>query len=302
MNFNNLHPWELTNLVFDASINYTRSAIRSKNLQNFLREDRHYDVVIAEVFVGDAMMALGHYFNAPVIGFSTTAPSKWSSDLVGLSHFSSHVPNLYCGYSDKMNFWQRIYNSLAYWYEDIATELYYRPKQQKLLEQLWPNKTDVPTMNEILRNVSLVFVNSQVAYASPQPMAPNLIEIGGIHINKSDKIYTEEVQRFLDEAKDGAIFFSLGSNVKLSSMDDKVKTIIANSFAEFPNVRILLKNEEDFVIPSHKPADVLVKSWFNQHEILSHPNLRLFITHGGIEIFKLKFTNLNSNKKNKFYL
>lgn len=276
-------------MVFDGSINYTKSAIESKNFQKFLSEDRQYDVVIAEVFVGDAMLALGRYFNAPVIGFSTTAPSKWSSDLVGLSQLSSHVSNLNCGYSDKMNFWQRMYNSITSWYEDIAAELYYKPAQQKLLERFWPNKTNFPTINDILRNVPLVFVNSQVAYAAAQPITSNLIEIGGIHIDNSTKTFTPEVQKFLDEAKDGVIYFSMGSNLKFSTMSDKVKSIIANSFAEFPNVRILLKNEVDFVIPSHKPSDVLVRNWFNQHEILSHPNLRLFITHGGIFVITKVF-------------
>lgn len=285
LNFNNLHFWDIAQVTYDVSFNFTRSAIRSDNFQQFLREDRHFDVVIAEVFVGDALLALAQYYNAPLIAFSTTVPSKWSSDLVGLSHFTSHIPNILCGFTGKMNFWQRTYNSLAYWYEDIMTELYHKPAQQKLLESFWPNKTNVPNFDDVLRNVALVFVNSHVTYATPQPLAANLIEIGGIHINQSDHSKTVDVQHFLNEAKDGAIFFSLGSNIKLSEIPQNVKTIIANSFAEFPNVRILIKNEEDFVISSHQKSDVLTKSWFNQQEILSHPNLKLFITHGGtIEI------------------
>ena len=282
LNLNNLHFWKLAISSYDTSNIWTKSAIRSENFQNFLLEDRQFDVVIVEVFVGDAMFALGQYYNAPVIAVSTTVPSKWTSDLLGLSHFSSHLPNILCGFSDKMNFWQRMYNSLSYWFEDIATELYYRPKQQKLLEKYWPNKANVPRLDQILRNISLVFVNSHVTYATPQPLAPNLIEIGGIHVNQSAYPLNEEVQTFLNGAKDGAIFFSLGSNIKLSKMPDRVKAIVANAFADFPNVRILIKNEEDFTIPSHKPSNVLVKPWFNQQEILSHPNLKLFCTHGGI--------------------
>lgn len=237
--------------------------------------------------MGDALLALGHYYNAPLIAFSTTIPSKWTSDLVGLSHFASHVPNIVSVFSDKTlakSFLKRITNSLSYWFEDIATELYYRPKQQKILQEYWPNKTDVPRLDQILRNISLVFVNSHVTYTTPQPLAPNLIEVGGIHINESAYSLNEDVQTFLNGAKDGAIFFSLGSNIKLSKMPDRVKEILANAFAEFPNVRILIKNEEDFIVPSHKPSDVLVKAWFNQQEILSHPNLRLFCSHGGTKL------------------
>lgn len=267
--------------MYDVGTNFTKFTIKNEKFRSFLQEDRHFDVVIANLFVGDAMLALGHYYNAPIIAFSTTAPSKWTSDLVGLSHFSSHVPNIVFGYSDKMNFRQRVTNSLAYWFEDIAMELYYKPTQQKFLEEYWPNKTNVPSLDQILRNISLVFVNSHVTYTTPQPLAPNLIEIGGIHVNQSAHILNDEVQTFLNEATDGAIFFSLGSNIKLSKMPNEIKEIIANAFAEFPNVRILIKNEEDFEIPSHKPSDVLIRDWFNQQEILSHPNLKLFCSHGG---------------------
>lgn len=281
--------------TYDVSTNWTRSAIRSENFQNFLLQDHHFDVVIVEVFVGDALLSLGQYYNAPVIGFSTTVPSKWTSDLVGLSHFSSHIPNILCGFSDKMNFWQRLTNSLSYWYEDIATELNYRPIHEQFMEEIWWNKTNVPTFDEVLRNVPLVFVNSHVTYATPQPMTPNLIEIGGIHVNDSDFSLTEDVQTFLDEAIHGAIFFSLGSNIKLSKIPDRQKAIIANAFAEFPKMRILIKNEDNFLIPSHKSTDVLTKSWFNQQEILSHPNLKLFCTHGGKHRFSL-------NKLQNFFL
>lgn len=272
--------WKVPWVLADISNNFTSMAIRDVAFQQFLREDHQFDLVIAEVFVGDALMALGHYFNAPVIGFTTTVASKWTNDLVGLSPFASHVPNIICGYSEKMTFFQRLYNSLSYWIEDFIAAVYYKPTQQKLLEAYWPNKTTAPSLADIQRNIAAVFVNSHVTYAIPQPTTANLIEIGGIHIKESN-VVDDEVQAFLDDAKDGAIFLSLGSNIKLSKVPANIKKMIANSFSEFPNVRILIKNEEDFEIPSHKKSDVLVKSWFNQQEILAHPNLKLFFSHGG---------------------
>lgn len=297
VNFNNVFFWTASGIITEASINFTRYAVESKTFQQFLQEDRQFDLVIAEVFVGDALMALGHYFNAPVIGFSTIAPSKWSSDLVGLSQLSSHVPNIFCIYSDKMSFWQRMYNSLSLWYDDVLMAVYYRPIQQKLLETYWPNKTAPPSLADIKRNIALVFVNSHTTYTTPQAITPNLIEIGGIHINQSEISYTADVQAFLDGAKDGAIFLSLGTNMKLSKIPRNVQKMIANAFSEFPNVRIIIKNEEDFDIPSHKKSDLLIKPWFNQQEILAHPNLKLFFSHGGND----KFLNLKKALRSTFY-
>lgn len=46
---------------------------------------------------------------------------------------------------------------------------------------------------------------------------PGIINIGGSHI-KDIKQLPQDIQQFLDEATDGAIFFSLGTFVKSSRM------------------------------------------------------------------------------------
>lgn len=282
VNYNGLNFVNLIDKLYEVSINLTESISKSENFYRFLHERDHFDVVIFEIFICDAMVGLGRFFNAPTIGFSTIGPTKWTSDLTGLSDFSSHIPIIYNGYSDRMSFLQRMYNSLNYWYEDIQMALRYFPAQQKLLEQIFPNSTEMPSIEELKRNVSLVFVNSHVSYAIPQHTMPNLIEIGGVHVNQDFEPLLDDVQEFLDNAVNGSIYFSLGSNVKLSKLPLKQKKIIANAFSEFPNVRLLIKNEEDFIVPSHDSSNVLVRSWFNQEAILSHPNLKAFITHGGL--------------------
>jgi len=44
--------------------------------------------------------------------------------------------------------------------------------------------------------------------------------------------------------------------------------------------RVLWKFEDD-EMPG-KPANVLIKKWYPQPDILAHPNVKLFITHGGL--------------------
>lgn len=255
--------------------------MKSVNFQQFMQQKERFDVVIFEIYVCDALIGLGHYFGAPVIGFSTLGPSKWTSDLTGLSDFASHIPNVYNGFTDHMNFWERMYNSLSFWYEDFILQWSYFPAQQKLFDEIFRNETKMPTYSELRRNLSLVFVNSHVSYGIPQPIAPNLIEVGGIHVKQTVEPLTEDVQAFLDSAIDGAIYFSLGSNIQLAKLSPEEKQMIANAFEEFPNHRILIKNTEDFNIPSHDPSNVLVRDWFNQEAILSHPNVKAFVTHGG---------------------
>lgn len=54
---------------------------------------------------------------------------------------------------------------------------------------------------------------------------------------------------------------------------------IVDAFKQLPQYNFLWKFEED--IPFEVPANVMVKKWFRQNDILSHPNIKLFVTHGG---------------------
>lgn len=268
-------------MVYNLNLGFTLSALNSVNFRAFLQENEHFDVVIHEVYICDALIGLGHYFNAPVIGFSTIMHSKWTSDVVGLSDFASHTPNIYNGFTNEMNFWQRMYNSLSYWYEDMVLHWTYYPIQQKLLNQMFINRTKTPSYAELRRNLSIVFVNSHASYGISQPMTPNLIEVGGIHVKQTVEPLTEDVQAFLDEAKHGATYFSLGSNLHITKLPQKQKQILTNAFSEFPNHRILIKSNKEFDIPSHNSTNILIRDWFNQEAILSHPNVKAFVTHGG---------------------
>lgn len=51
-------------------------------------------------------------------------------------------------------------------------------------------------------------------------------------------------------------------------------------FRELSVVKVLWKWESDDI--ANMPKNVMVKKWLPQNDILAHPNVRLFITHGGL--------------------
>lgn len=261
------------------AMNWTMS---SKNFQDFLKIKQHFDVVVVEVLLNDALLALGKYYDAPIIGLSAFGASKFTTDLVGTPTFASYVPHTSNHYTDRMTFWQRMYNSLSMWYEDIAIPLIYTPKQQELMEQLFPDAKNWPSLEEIRRNVSLVLLNTHTTIGTPRPYAPNMIEVGGMQIQKEIEPLPPKIQTFLDEAKDGAIFVSLGSQLLLHKIPKDKLNAIVNAFSSYPNYRILIKNDEHVVVPTHNESDVLVEPWFSQQSILAHENIKLFVTHGGL--------------------
>lgn len=281
LEFNNQPFYAEILMMFGLGIVCTNVTLRNADFQDFLHSDAQFDVVIVEIFGTEALLGLGHHFKAPVIGVSTFGASKWTADLVGTPLIPSYVPNTFTPHSDRMTFLERAYNLLYYTAEDVLTPLLYTPKQQLLLEQGFPDK-DMPSLEQLKRNISLVLLNTHVSMGFPRPYAPNMIEVGGMHINRKAQPLPEHLQRFLDNAKNGAIYFSLGSNIEFSLMEKNKKEAILSAFAEVPNMRLILKIDENVTVASHKNSDVLIQNWYPQEAILAHPNVKLFITHGGL--------------------
>ncbi|XP_055316609.1 UDP-glucosyltransferase 2-like [Sitodiplosis mosellana] len=277
-----VHFWEFIFMSYSTGMNMTNWTVSSKNFQDFIKIKQHFDAVIVEVLLNDALLALGNYYNAPVIGLSAFGASKFTTDLVGTPNFASYIPFTINHYTDRMNFWQRMYNSLAYWFEDITLPYYYTPKQQELMEKVFPDAKNWPSLEEIRRNVSLVLLNTHTTIGTPRPYASNMIEVGGMQIQKEISPLPEKIQTFLDEAKDGAIFVSLGSQLLLHKLPKNKFDSIVNAFKAYPNYRILIKNDEPITIPSHKNDNVYVEPWFDQQSILAHKNIKLFVSHGGL--------------------
>lgn len=266
---------------YDTALQFTNWTFSSENFQQFLRIEQEFDVIVIESCLQDALYGLSQHFNAPLILTTAFAASKWSTDSVGSPNFPSYVPHINNHYSDRMNFFQRIYNALSFGFEEIVLPLYLTPKQQEIMEKSFPNAKNWPSLEQIKRNVSLVLLNTHVTYSTARPYV-NMIEVGGMQIKSTFDPLPLKIQTFLDEAKDGVIYISLGSNVLLTKLPAHQRDAILNGFFTYPNVRILVKCDEHFVIPSHMDANVLVEPWFSQQSILAHKNVKLFVTHGGL--------------------
>ena len=91
------------------------------------------------------------------------------------------MPDVFLGLPSRMNFWERLENTV----HGLATELTFRslylPKQDAIMRQHFGN--NLPRVEDIIKNTSLVLVNHHFSLAFPRPYLPNMVEIGGYHIN-----------------------------------------------------------------------------------------------------------------------
>jgi len=83
-------------------------------------------------------------------------------------------------------------------------------------------------------------------------------------------MYFQDLQEFLDKAKDGVIYFSLGTNVRSDHMPEEKMRAFREAFSELPQ-KILWKWESD-ILPG-QPANVKFWKWLPQQDILGNISL-----------------------------
>lgn len=123
-----------------------------------------------------------------------------------------------------------------------------------------------------------MFVHTNPVLDYVRPLNPNTIQLGSMHVNPPQLIDDLELKTFLD-ASQQVIYMSLGSNVKSKDLSNATKTIFLNVFRDLP-YQVLWKFENDQL--ANKSKNVKISKWFPQSDLLAHPNVKVFITQGGL--------------------
>lgn len=179
-------------------------------------------------------------------------------------------------FTDRMDFYERFSNTFNSLVENLMYHFYHLPSQRKLYEKYFPNAKR--SFNEMYKSPAVIFLNCHVSSNSPRPYLPNMIEIGGIHVDPP-KPLPENLKSFLDSAEHGAILFSMGSIIQAVNWPVEKREAFVKAFGKLKQ-KVIWKYENE-TLPN-KPENVMISSWIPQRDILAHPNVKLFITHGGL--------------------
>lgn len=147
---------------------------------------------------------------------------------------------------------------------------------ERLRKRLGPG---IPDLRDLADNTSLIFVNQHFSFAGPRPLPPNVVEIGGIHIKQSRRPLPNDLQLLLDNAVNGVIYVSWGSIINSEGLPLNKKQEIVAAFKRLPQT-ILWKWQNDSLTAT--AGNVHIRSWLPQIDILCHPNVKGFWSHGGL--------------------
>ncbi|XP_065219044.1 UDP-glycosyltransferase UGT5-like isoform X45 [Planococcus citri] len=238
--------------------------------------DEKFDLLIVEMCHYDIFLLFGKRFDAPIVAFHSHIPFPWHHELMGLLNSPSYLPVEFSGYTSKMNFFQRLINALLHFHGNF----YYEIGSRRVFDEMAPKIFNqfVPKMKDLANSVNLLLFNTHYSINWAMPLAPNVKEVGGLMIQKS-KPLPKNIEKFINESKHGVVYFCMGSLLRGETFPPEKREAFLYAFSKIPQ-RVLWKWEGD-VLPG-KSDNIMISKWMPQRDILAHPNVKLFISHGGL--------------------
>ncbi|KAL3285483.1 hypothetical protein HHI36_000015 [Cryptolaemus montrouzieri] len=270
----NVSIFQQTKMMYPILIQSLENFWQNEAIQELINTKEHYDVVIIMTFFNDGILAIPYHLKIPTIWFSPFGSTSLINRYVANPNLpystnmqiSDGIPNTFIG-----RLLMATMNMLLSSIEDYL----FNPTGDRILREYLPN---VPSISELQKNVDLVLVNSHHSIETPRPYVPNMIQIGGFYAQKIKTLPTD-LKEYLDSAKDGAILFSFGTNMKIANIDKDKLDAILQGLKKIAPMKVVFKSEIDL---DGIPSNVVVKKWLPQNDILAHPNIRAFVSHGGL--------------------
>lgn len=246
------------------------------DIQQLLNNPKeHFDAVICEFIGYTPMYAFAEYFNAPLIGITSSEPTYHEHRAAGnFIHSVLHPMNVLSFYRD-LNFIQRLASTSL----DLIMRLYFEPLVYGIFDEFIEQhfSSNVSRSAELARKVDMLLLNTHPALGFVRPLVPKTIQLGFLHI-KPPQPLPSEWSNYMDGSKHGVIYFSLGTNVRTSNLRSGTVDMLLNAFGRL-KYDVLWK--WDCGDTRTKPLNVRTTSWVPQQDLLAHPKMKLFITQGG---------------------
>ncbi|KPJ17977.1 Ecdysteroid UDP-glucosyltransferase [Papilio machaon] len=271
-------------IVFNMMMNLTQNTLKNNNVSKLLNDPtENFDLVIAQWTFNEVFSGVAAAFNCPYIWFFPYEPSFVSLGLIDEATNPAYTANIEMRDIPPFTFWQR-FKVLKFQISKIwRNYFYHRHIENEVFDNTFKpisrrkNKT-LPPYEELRLNASLIFGNYHVSMGQAIRLPQNYIPIGGQHIDEVVPALPKDLKKIMDEATNGVIYFSMGSNLKSKDLPDSIKQALLKIFNDL-NQTIIWKFEEP--IPN-LPKNVHILKWAPQLSILSHPNCILLISHGGL--------------------
>nr|XP_018905658.1 PREDICTED: UDP-glucuronosyltransferase 2B31-like [Bemisia tabaci]XP_018905659.1 PREDICTED: UDP-glucuronosyltransferase 2B31-like [Bemisia tabaci]XP_018905660.1 PREDICTED: UDP-glucuronosyltransferase 2B31-like [Bemisia tabaci] len=254
------------------------AALESKELQALMHSDEKFDLLMTEAnFMEESILGFSHKFNVPVVSMYPIFITPWMAQLAGIPHSYSYIPSTLQPFTDQMSFWQRTVNTITGLSEILLGHLHHLPSQERMMRKhfKYPGSENIPPVGELIANISLHLIDSHQIMSFVRPYPPHVIDVAGMNTKSAGKL-PQDLQTFLDDAKDGFIYVCFGSFINKKAFSRRFENVLTETLRGL-KWKVIMKSSDEIEGAPH----IMTRPWLPQVEILSHPNCKLFVTHGG---------------------
>uniref|UniRef100_A0A2S2NLI4 UDP-glucuronosyltransferase n=1 Tax=Schizaphis graminum TaxID=13262 RepID=A0A2S2NLI4_SCHGA len=233
-------------------------------------QNSNFDVLIIEAVGFDCELYLANKLKLPLIYLISSPMITFAErPIFGEIPNPATISHLYADHAIPKTFVQRFTNTILLGYSMILFSF-----------DKWIRNYTINRPYDFVNSTvppSLTFLNSHFISEASRTFPQNVIQVGGIHL-KPPKSIPNDILEFIENSPHGVILFTLGSTIKVSSLPDYILNHLKEALSQVPQ-RILMKYEGEML---NKPKNVMIRKWFPQRDILLHPKVKLFISHGGL--------------------
>ncbi|KAK9881631.1 hypothetical protein WA026_017156 [Henosepilachna vigintioctopunctata] len=264
--------------VFEIMDDLMDYQLTHPDLVRLIKNRKKFDLLMVEMLMPHFPI-LSVTFDCPFIGLTTMDALPHVHEMIGNAMHPAIYPFADFGFQQPMSFWERLMSTTYISVTYLMKTLIFQSLLSKYLEKYIAK--DLPDLDEVQKNASLLFYNANPLFFPVRPINPISVNLGGgLHLTDPQDL-PKDIQTYLDEAKDGCIYFSFGSTVNSNYLSQETLEIFRKTFQELAPLKVLWKFENDTM--PNKPENVHLRKWLPQQDILRHPNVKAFITQGGLQ-------------------
>ncbi|XP_038212493.1 UDP-glucosyltransferase 2 isoform X2 [Zerene cesonia] len=245
--------------------------------RSLLQSGRTYDLIILDGAYPECAMGIVYQQKVPFMYINTVGFYSGPTSISGSPAPFSVTPIFAKSFTDNMNFIDRALNAFwhigAYAGHAVSVTILQGVLRKHFGQQM-------PHVYDIGKNVSFILQNGHYSVSYPRPYLPNVAEVACIHCKEPKKLNADLEDWITGAGEAGFVYVSMGSSVRTDNMPLTAHRLIVQALGRLPQ-RVLWKQDAEQNL-TDIPSNVRLYKWLPQQDLLGHPKIKAFVTHGGL--------------------
>lgn len=190
----------------------------------------------------------------------------------------AHVPQLSSNLGRRLSFLRRVQNTFLYFVGYGVYKFLILPPY----EELWRshvNESKFSSIEELFRSSGLLLIPTDFAFDVPRPVGAHVQIIGPV-LPEPPKPLPDDLLDFITKGQPkDVILVSFGSVI--SNFSAEFTAMLVSAWAK-TSAKVIWKSSGPRLESTGENTNVRVVPWMPQNDLLGHPAINLFVTHGGL--------------------